>query len=377
MIYFIRMQVSCASRIRQQYCMLALTPPSNPPLTADGLAYCQKKCFAAGSEGCQELIAITAGTESGAQVEQLLFGYCSYLPITENCHNGTLSTYVEPNPICPEPLVLPDSESAESPAKIEMIPGSACAVPCPGLLFGRKDWNIFSLIAISAYTISTVLVSISLWHHAKKLSNNFNIVMVCIGCFNASFWMSMYHIVNYSTENSFICKGNAGYIEYDNFCVFCGFMLLASGNWYSCWSFFISMQLWLGVRFNYPHTKLAKMRSYMVAFSFILFILILIPLGVGNIGYEWEGGTLNMCVNKNVYTGDQEGVPWHFVFSFTPIFLFGFFLPLILMVDSLRIVTSVRRQTFGLKNRKRCVFLYFVVELLTTIFTDYCFCKYE
>jgi hypothetical protein len=313
--------------------MLALTPQTGP-ITDDGRPYCRSKCMAAGLEGCQDFMPVAPEL-----FVDLLLGQCHNLPDIQ-CHNGTLSTYVESEPVCPYPLVLPDETSFESPAQVEMVTGTACAVPCPGLLFDESNWDRFSKIAISAYTISTVLVMASLWHYSKKANKNFNIVMVCIGCLNASFWMLIYHSINYSTNNGFICKGNSGYITDDKFCIFCGFMLLASGNWYSSWSFIIALHLWLSVRLNYTYSRLVKMRPYLVAFASFLFSLIFIPLGVGNLGYSWEGDTLNMCMNKNTYLGNEK--IWHFLFTFTPLLLFGFLLPLVLMIDCIRLVADVR-----------------------------------
>jgi hypothetical protein len=66
----------------------------------------------------------------------------------------------------------------------------------------------------------------------------------------------------------------------------------------SAWTFCIALQLWLAVARGYSKRNLDKLRKYMIAFSCFLFGIILIPLGEGQIGHEWTGGTLHFCLYK-------------------------------------------------------------------------------
>lgn len=366
-------EAACVRRIRMQVCMQLLQRQTNTSagfiiLTSDQQPYCQSTCFAIDEEGCGAMMSI-----SPPVITDLLLSGCSQLPPDQpGCHNGNLSTVVERDPICPNPLVIPDSDSFKSPAKIEMVYGTACAIPCPGLLFNKKNWHIFSTIAFVLYCFSTVAVGTATYDNYLRRKTNFNILMVCLGCLNASFWMMIYHGVNYGTdaEQAVICKGNSGYVSSDSFCVFCGFMLLTSCNWYACWSFFIAFQLWLSVTRKYSQIKLRAMRNSMIMIAAFFTILPVAPLIAGNIGYEWTGGTLNMCLNKGTYT---RGVPhilsskfisqnvvafinlfppgyvghqeWHIVVTSMPLFLLAFFLPLVLLLDVLRVVSQLKRVT--------------------------------
>jgi hypothetical protein len=362
-------EVSCVRRIRMQVCMQLLQIQTNTSagfvvFTSDQQPYCQSTCFAIDEQGCGAMMSIAP-----PEITTLLLSGCFQLPPDQpGCHHGNLSTVVERDPICPEPLVIPDSGSFESPALIEMVIGTACAIPCPGLLFNSKNWHIFSTIAFLLYCISTVAVGIATYDNYLRISTNFNILMVCLGCLNASFWMMLYHGVNYGidAEQTVICRGNSGYVPSDSFCVFCGFMLFTSCNWYACWSFFIALQLWLSVTRKYTHIKLKAMRNKMIMIALFFTILPIAPLIAGNIGYEWTGGTLNMCLNKGTYTrgiphkcishdavsinylfppgyvGQQE---WHIGVTFIPLFLFAFFFPLVLLLDVLRVVSQLKRVT--------------------------------
>jgi hypothetical protein len=251
-------------------------------------------------------------------ITDLMLTGCDILPDDQpGCHNGALSSITESEPICPHPIVLPNTESYDLSAKIEMIYGTACAIPCPGLLFDEKRWKIFSIIALTSYSVSTVLIAISTYQNYKRINKNFNILMVCLGCLNASFWMMIYHAINYGSnaDQTVICRGNSGFIPFDSFCVFCGFMLLTSCNWYAIWSFFTSLQLWLSVTRNYSQHKLKKMRNTMLLISTVITLLPILPLAFKNIGYEWTGGTLNMCLNKGTYTRGKHLAVYQFSIS--------------------------------------------------------------
>jgi len=170
--------------------------------------------------------------------------------------------------------------------------------------------------------------------------------MVCIGCLTGSFWMFIYHVVNNGfteTQQKIICIGNSGYIESDPFCIFCGFMLLVSLNWFASWSFFASLTLWLAVTYNYTERKLVALRPKMFMFAIFVSLFPIIPLAADNIGYEWSGGTLNFCFNKGLYT--LHGIGYHYVVTFVPLLLLVFLLPLILLVDTIRVVTNIQNKS--------------------------------
>ena len=172
---------------------------------------------------------------------------CDSLPLT-SCHNGSSSEYSEHIPVCPVPLVFPNSDSFLTDATIHFISGTACAYPCPAFIFTPEDWSIFKNVLFYAYGISFILSVICALSCYQDLDKNFNIFMVCIGCINASFWMTLFTYITYDGDN-LTCTGNAGFIESNTFCVFCGVMLIASVNWFASWSFFISFQLWLSVKY--------------------------------------------------------------------------------------------------------------------------------
>ena len=119
-------------------------------------------------------------------------------------------------------------------------------------------------------------------------------------------------------------------------------MLFVSSNWFASWSFFTSLSLWLAVTNNYTERKLKALRPKMFMFSIFLSLLPILPLGAGNIGYEWTGGTLNMCLNKGMYTRGQYG--WHYAITLAPMLLLVFLLPLILLVDTIRVATKARQR---------------------------------
>jgi hypothetical protein len=155
--------------------------------------------------------------------------------------------------------------------------------------------------------------------------------MLSCGCFNAAFWSLIFQLDSYVNEDHLICKGNAGNIDYDPFCVYTGFTVLATVNWVSVWTFFIAFQLWLSIVHSYPQRKLDKMRLKMVFFAAFVSSLIFIPLGAGNIGYEWTGGTLHMCLNKTI----TKPKFYHYAFTFAPVAIFNFALPVLLMTQTI------------------------------------------
>jgi hypothetical protein len=113
----------------------------------------------------------------------------------------------------------------------------------------------------------------------------------------------------------------------------------------SAWIFCIALQLWLAIVKGYKKRKLDAIRPYMVAFSSFLAALAFIPLGVGNIGHEWTGGTLHMCLNK-ITTQPKF---WHYAFGYAPVFIFSFILPICLVGHSVYVVTKAvdwRRSSF-------------------------------
>jgi len=334
-------ETACVRRLRKHYCMISLYISTlHVTLTASQQLYCKPECFSIAYSECSSFIAIAPEL-----VKTVILMECDSLPSTPQCYNGSLSSFTERDPICPYPTVIPNEDSYESPAQIEWIPGSACAVPCPGLLFDENNWNVFSKIVISLYLISCVFVSLAIYQQLTTKYKNFNVLMVCIGCMNGVFWMFVYHLINngFTGGQKIICNGNAGYVESDPFCIFCGFMLLVSSNWFASWSFFTSLNLWLAIANNYTERKLKALRPKMFMFSTFLSLLPILPLGAGNIGYEWTGGTLNMCLNKGMYTRGQYG--WHYAITLVPLLLLVFLLPLILLVDTLRVATNLRQIT--------------------------------
>ena len=102
--------------------------------------------------------------------------------------------------------------------------------------------------------------------------------------------------MNY-TDDRFICAGNAGYYTYNSFCIFSGFMLLASVNWYSTWLTFICLTLWLTATKKWTIMKIKAYEKYFLAFATFTSCLLFINLFAANIGYEWDGGTSCICFN--------------------------------------------------------------------------------
>ena len=149
---------------------------------------------------------------------------------TPNCVSGSLPNVTEISPICPYPLVVPDAPSFEADT-VYVIPGTACALPCPSMVFSPESWANFKRINLIMFTFALVLSSATLISLSRNFEKNFNIIMYTGGCTFASFWSFVYTYISYFQGTEMICKGNAGAIESEPFCVFTGWALLSTVNW--------------------------------------------------------------------------------------------------------------------------------------------------
>jgi hypothetical protein len=132
--------------------------------------------------------------------------------------------------VCPYPIVLPDAESFQSDF-VRTIEGSACALPCPSMIFTPDNWHNFKTITMSLFTIAFVLSSATFINQSLHFDKNFNIAMFSGGCMFASFWAMVYSYTSFFDSNALVCKGNSGNIDQDSFCVFSGWMLISMTNW--------------------------------------------------------------------------------------------------------------------------------------------------
>ena len=157
---------TCTEKIRHHVCMLQLgLYPGYPyPYLAVGdITYCQNSCFALFADGsvCKPFFDIIDSTT----VSQMMY-VCNFLKSGNSCTDGNSSTYTELPPVCPLPLVVPDSESWLSD-HVELIDGTACALPCPSLIFTDEDWKYFKELYVGMYVVSVVLSLITIIHCAQ------------------------------------------------------------------------------------------------------------------------------------------------------------------------------------------------------------------
>lgn len=88
---------------------------------------------------CEEQLALCADYNALVGGDPLLqFGMSCDSAVEDaddpDCYTGGVSQVEEQSPVCPRPLVRPDSASHERDAHIEWIDGTACAMPCPNTL---------------------------------------------------------------------------------------------------------------------------------------------------------------------------------------------------------------------------------------------------
>lgn len=95
---------------------------------ADGQPYCK--------HSCDKQLAICSSFNSMIGMDPLVtFGLsCDLASDSGPCHTGGKSQVQETQAVCPLPLVRPNSASFERDAHVEVIDGTACALPCPNTL---------------------------------------------------------------------------------------------------------------------------------------------------------------------------------------------------------------------------------------------------
>ena len=325
--YFYQLTVwntqECVSRLREHYCMIYLSQASNKTV------YCKDACLDLGPE-CQYYSELAV--EYYPQQAEQIYTPCEQFPDAD-CFPGSPSNYTENEPVCPLPFVIPDADSyARDGLYIYWIWGTACAFPCLPVIYSNNQFEaqrrMFQATFVIAFVFSFLLLVNSI------MSRQHNLTMFALGTFNGAFWMTIFMSLN--ENNELICSGNAGVDQYNPFCVFSGFMLLASLNWFSAWSFNISFRVWSGVSKRISSLTMKKIDKYFWVLVFFLPSLLFINLGVGNIGYEYMGGT--SCICYNLY--DIQPKYWHYITTFSPVIIFAVILPGIFLIDTLRIVTK-------------------------------------
>lgn len=118
-------ETSCLVSLRTRACMLGYSATGT---ISDGHGYCKSSCEAqlAICAGFNDLIGMDPLSQLGLS--------CEMAVDEPDCHTGGVSQVEEQSPVCPHPLVKPDSASHERDAHVEMIDGTACAMPCPNTL---------------------------------------------------------------------------------------------------------------------------------------------------------------------------------------------------------------------------------------------------
>jgi hypothetical protein len=111
---------------------------STTGVISDGKGFCRSSC--------EEQLAICASFNHLIGVDPLSqIGLSCEMAVDDpDCHAGGVSQVAESSPVCPRPLVRPDSVSHERDAHIEMVDGTACAIPCPNTLRCVSSVQTFS-----------------------------------------------------------------------------------------------------------------------------------------------------------------------------------------------------------------------------------------
>ena len=322
---------ACVSSLRRHYCMLALSKYSYQTY------YCKENCLDLGPD-CSYYYELAQ--EYYPEQSQLIYEPCQQLP-SENpyCFPGSPAKFTEREPVCPLPFVIPDAASFERDDLIVYwIWGTACAFPCQPVIYSDSQWNNMKTMFASTFFIAFVFSFLLLAN--SIITKHYNLAMFSLGTTNGAFWMTIF--TNLNADNELICHGNAGVDQYNPFCVFTGFMLLASLNWFSAWSFNITFKVWASVSRKISSLTLKKINKYYWILAIFLPSLIFINLGVGNIGYEYVGGT--SCICYNLY--EIQPKYWHYITTFTPVIIFAVILPGFLLLDTLRIVITSKTPAF-------------------------------
>ena len=324
---------ACVSSLREHYCMLALSKYSYETY------YCKENCLDLGPD-CSYYYELAQ--EYYPEQSQAIYEPCQILP-SENphCFPGSPANFTEREPVCPLPFVIPDAASFErDDLFIYWIWGSACAFPCQPVIYTDSQFANMKMMFASMFLIAFVFSFLLL--ASSIILKHYNLAMFALGTMNGAFWMTIFIYLN--ANNELICSGNAGVDQYNPFCVFAGFMLLASLNWFSAWSFNITFNVWASVSRKINSLTLKKIQKYYWILAFFLPSLLFINLGVGNIGYEYVGGT--SCICYNLY--DIQPKYWHYITTFSPVMIFAVILPGILLIDTLKIV--ITSKTLALRN---------------------------
>lgn len=291
---------SCAASLRTRACMLGYTTAGGTGLASDGQKYCKKSC--------EEQLAICSTYNEMIGADPLaLFGLsCDMATDDAGCHPGGESQVAEEDPVCPRPLVVPNSASSDRDAHIEWIDGTACALPCPNTLsFDADDWDAFNIVTLTTTAFALVCSIIACVTH--YLSKNWNIVYLTAGLTVSSFTMMIYFIVDYNYKVS--CSGNAGHVEHDPFCMFVAAVLIYFCLWFSEWALLLAANLYLGIVMGWKKAQLEQMRRkalYYIVFA--PFLSWVIPMAAGNLGNEWTGANVKTCIYMT--TTDNEYYFW-------------------------------------------------------------------
>ena len=311
----------CVSSLREHYCMLSLSQFSKETI------YCQQDCLNLGPE-CSDYYQLVL--EYYPTYADEIYGPCNLLPSNNPyCFPGSPANYTEREPVCPLPYVIPDAASYAR-GFIFWVDGTACAFPCLPVIYSEVEFQTQKTMFIWTFSIAFVFSFLLLVN--SLLGRLVTLAMFALGTMNGAFWMTIFMSLN--QNNELTCSGNAGVDQYNPFCVFAGFMLLASLNWFAAWSFNITFRVWASVSRKINPLTLKRINKYYWLLAFFLPSLLFINLGVGNIGYEYLGGT--SCICYNLY--ETQPKYWHYITTFSPAIIFAVILPGILLVDTLRIV---------------------------------------
>lgn len=346
--------ISCVSTLRQHFCMTSLQY-GNTSLAQ--MPYC--------ADSCLDLLEYPSVAQYTALVceiypdfQTFLYAPCynPELPADTNCYTGSSSTHDEVEPVCPLPLVIPDHASlTDQGANVELITGTACAFPCQPIIYSDQSWTNMKFMFISFFCISFIASCLSCVDH--YLQKKKMLFYLSLGTLTCSFWMTLFNALNYR-DDSFLCAGNAGYYTYNPFCVFSGFMLLASVNWYATWLTFICLTLWLTATRKWNALKIKTYEKYFIAFAVFTSSLLFINLCAGNLGYEWDGGT--SCICSNLY--EQQPKFWHYLTTFSPVIIFAVILPSFFILDTLRHVAIAQDRQSTKKNYLAKIFRFVMVN---------------